>query len=56
MLYYNAFVHALLKFSNTNINIFIQVFIKQREYEGNVFKINQSQCVILIKKIVHHYE
>ena len=48
MLYYNGFVRTLLKFPNTNI--FIKAFIEQREYEENVFKINLSQNVILIKR------
>ena len=43
MLYYNGFVHTLLKFPNTNI--FIKAFIEQREYEENLFKTNLSQGV-----------
>ena len=49
MLYYDGFVHALLKFPNTNINIFIQAFIEQREYKENVFEIKLSQGDTLIK-------
>ena len=48
MLYYYGFIHTLLKFPNTNI--FIKAFIKQREYEENLFKINLSQGVTLIKR------
>ena len=47
-LYYNGFVHNLLKFPN--INIFKKAFFEQREYEENVFKINLSQCITLIKR------
>ena len=48
MLYYNGFVHTLLKFTSTNV--FIQAFIEQREYEENLFKIKLSQGVTLIKR------
>ena len=48
MLYYNGFVHTLLKFPNTNI--FKKAFIEQQEYEENVFKINLSQGVTLMKR------
>ena len=48
VLYYNGFVHTLLKFPNTNI--FIKAFIKQKEYEENLLKINLSQGVTLIKR------
>ena len=48
MLYYKVFVHTLLKFTNTNA--FIQAFIEKREYEENLFKINLSQGVTLIKR------
>ena len=48
MLYYNGFVHALFKFPNTNI--FIKAFIHMMEYDENVFKINLSQGVTLIKR------
>ena len=51
MLYYDGFVHTLLKFPNTNINIFIQAFIEQREYKENVLKIKLSQGDTLIKNI-----
>ena len=48
MLYYNGFVHTPLKFPSTNV--FIKAFIEQREYEENLFKINLSQGVALIKR------
>ena len=48
MLYYNGFVHTLLKFPNTNI--FIKTFIEQRQYEETMFKINLSQDVITLIK------
>ena len=43
----NIFLHILSKFPNTNM--FIKSFIEQREYEENVFKINLSQGVTLVK-------
>ena len=48
MLYYNGVVQTLFKFPDTNV--FIKAFIEQRECEENVFKINLSQGVTLIKR------
>ena len=48
VLYYNGFEHNLLMFPSTNV--FIKAFIEQREYEENLFKINLSQGVTLIKR------
>ena len=50
MLYYNSFVHTLLKFLNTNIPSFIKAFIEQREYKENVIKINLSPGFTLTKR------
>ena len=46
--YYNGFVNTLLKFPSTNI--VIKAFTEQRENEENLFKINPSQDVTLMKR------